>query len=618
MRVLLWIVGIPLVLVLLAIFLLPLLMDEQALIEIAAERIETQSGIVLRVEGGASLSLFPKASLSASDVRLSIPESNAEIEAGSLRAGVALLPLFSRRVEIDSIEVESLTLRTLAADEEAAKAMAIDTSTLTNRELDQFYVAREKTRQLAQADAAASVLAVPLALEVGQLSLRDVRVITIDDSGDTISEIQLKYLGASDLNLDGRAVPLSAEILIPQSDGAAPIEVVLAGEFTTDLDAELLTLNSLAVTVDGATPEPLKLSTSGTFSLDTQIAELDIAIDSGPTSGAGKVRYASLESPQIDATLALSELHPALLILAGPDVATDSSQPGDATTVDTALPLHSIRLIDTQAKLSIEKVVVDAHTLTDVDATLRVVDGVATLEPVTAMVHGGKIEFNAVFDAHYNRATLTTVGSVAGLDVAKAVAAMETEFSATGVANLDWTLNAAGSTSDTLADSLNGPINFTTDSIVLQGIAMEQMVCRGVALVNQESLSAEFPADTAFQDLSAQIQLANGVATLDPLTARLNALSLNGSGRFELDSEDLRASFRAQLAAALGELDPACAINERYTELRWPVECKGNLADDPADWCKVNSSEIVKDLAESELKRKAGKEAGKLLKKLFE
>ncbi|MEM9313184.1 MAG: AsmA family protein, partial [Pseudomonadota bacterium] len=74
---------------------------------------------------------------------------------------------------------------------------------------------------------------------------------------------------------------------------------------------------------------------------------------------------------------------------------------------------------------------------------------------------------------------------------------------------------------------------------------------------------------------------------------------------------------RAQLADGLGELDPACRINERYAELRWPVECKGNLSGDPGDWCGVNATEIVKDLAEGELKRKAGEEAGRLLKNLF-
>ena len=68
----------------------------------------------------------------------------------------------------------------------------------------------------------------------------------------------------------------------------------------------------------------------------------------------------------------------------------------------------------------------------------------------------------------------------------------------------------------------------------------------------------------------------------------------------------------------MAERDPACRINERYAGLRWPVECRGNLAEDPGSWCRVNVDDVIRDLAENEVKRKIGQEAGKLLKKLFE
>ncbi|MFK7828341.1 MAG: AsmA family protein [Congregibacter sp.] len=619
MRKLLWVLGIPLFLVVLAALLLPMLLDEKALVELASERIEAQSGIVLQVNGEASLSLFPTASLFASDVSLSIPENNTQIEAGTLRAGVALLPLLRRTVQIDSIEVDSLTLTTEAIDEDAAKAAAIDTARLSDRELDVYYAARAKSRQLAQAEAAASVLAVPLALEVGELALRDIHVITVDSAGESISEILLKHLTVTDLNLDGRSVPLSAHLVIPDASGAAPIEVVIAGDFTTDLGTETLTLGSLAVSITGATPDTVKLAATGTVALNTQVTTLDLELEVGEMTGSGELRYASFESPQIDTTLALTTLNPALLVLAGPDAtAATTPKAEDDANGDIPLPLHSIRMIDTRAQLKIERVIVDVHTLNDVSATLRVVDGVATLEPVTATVHGGKIDFNTIFNARYNRATLSTQGGVQSLDVAQATTAMDAGVSARGVADLDWALTGAGSSSAELTKSLHGPINFDTTDIALEGIAMEQMICSGVALVNQEALSAEFPADTQFQGLSAKIQFDEGVATLNPLTAKLNAISLTGNGKVDLNSQELRASVRAQLSAELGEMDPACVINERYTDLRWPVECEGSLSGEPADWCKVNTTEIVKDIAEGEIKRKAQKEVGKLFKKLFE
>jgi uncharacterized protein involved in outer membrane biogenesis len=616
MRVLLWILGIPALLLTLAVVLIPMLLDEQALVELAAAQIKEKSGVILRVDGDASLSLFPKVALSATDINVSIPENNTLVEAEALSVGVALWPLLSGGVEVDSIMIDGLTLTSEAEDEEAARAAAIDTSTLSNAELDAYYAARAQARKSAQAEAAAGILGVPLALEVKELSLRNIRLVTVDKEGVRISEVQLTRLSAKDLNLDGRPVPMSADVLLPGTDGAEDIRIAAAGEFTPNLKPAAASTGKVDIQVTGATPEPIAVSASYRFTMDTQIADLELDLASGSLSGKGTLRYARFDSPQIDADLALTELNPALLVLAGPDAAVAAEDSG-TVDADAPLPLHAIRMIDSRAKLRIATVVLDAHRLNDVQATLRVVDGVATLDPVTAKVHGGDIRMTGIFNARYNQATLRTEGTVSGLDVAQATAAMDAGVQARGSASLTWSLNGQGRSGGELSRSLTGPVSFRTEDITIADIAMEKMVCEGVALVNQEPLNAEFPTDTQFQALSADIQLANGVATLDPLTARLAAIGLSGKGTLDIETQDLKAGFRAQLSPALGEMDPACRINERYTQLRWPVECKGNLADDPAGWCGINTAEIVKDLAEGELKRKATDEAGKLFNKLF-
>jgi uncharacterized protein involved in outer membrane biogenesis len=274
-------------------------------------------------------------------------------------------------------------------------------------------------------------------------------------------------------------------------------------------------------------------------------------------------------------------------------------------------------MIDTRAQLKIDKVVVDAHVLEEVDARLRIVDGVATLDPVSAKLHGGNIVFEAVLNGRYNVAELSTDGSITGFDVAQATAALDAGVGASGTAELTWNLTGSGATSDAMTGSLAGPVRFDTKDITIEGIGLEQMTCKAVALVNQEALSAEFPADTKFQALSADVNISEGVARLEPLTAQLTAVSLTGNGNFNMGSGDLRASLRAQLSEELGEVDPACRINERYTELRWPVECEGNVAGDPAEWCGIDVTEIVKELAEGEIKRKVTDEAGRLFNKLL-
>ncbi|GAB5413641.1 MAG: AsmA family protein [Congregibacter sp.] len=620
MRKLLFILGIPIGLVLLAIVLVPLFIDEKRLIDVVAKQLNEENGITLRVDGDAKVSLFPRASLNASDVYLEIPESNTQIAASSLRAGVALMPLLRSSVEVDSIEVTSLTITTEAVDEASAKSAAVDTSTLSNKELDAFYALRNKTRELRQAEAAAGLLAAPMALEVGELALRDIRLRTVDKAGALISEVLLKHLTASDLNLAGRASPISAHVIVPAvAEDGEDIEAIIAGDFTTNLKAETVALSSMAISVTGATPQAIKISLSGEAALDTQVSDMTLDLAIGDMRGSGELRFSQFESPMIDAKLALSELNPALLFLAGPDagVAAAETAAADGEASDDSLPLHALRMIDTRAELSIDSVVLGAHVLTDVNTSLRVKDGVAELKPVKASVHGGAVDFTVVLNGRYNDAKLTTKGGVNDLDLQQAMAASDVGVAATGLADLNWDLIGSGGTVSELTESLSGPIALRTDAVGLQGISAEQLLCSGIALVNQESLTAEFPGDTQFTALSADILLQDGVAKLSPLTASMEALSLSGNGEVNLLTQDLRSSFRAQVSPALGELDPACRVNERIADLRWPVECKGNLADDPAGWCRVNTSEIIKDLAEGELKREVQKEAGRFLKKLF-
>ena len=168
-----------------------------------------------------------------------------------------------------------------------------------------------------------------------------------------------------------------------------------------------------------------------------------------------------------------------------------------------------------------------------------------------------------------------------------------------------------------LTAALTGPIKLRTEQVVLQDMRVQYMICQAVALTNQEALTATFPANTSFETLSADIQLADGKAKLSPLRAKLAHITLNGTGAFDLLSQDFKAGVKASLSPELEQVDRACRVSKRLTAIDWPVNCKGNVSTDPAKWCGVDTQEIIQDLAKSEGKRKLEKEAGKLLDKLF-
>jgi uncharacterized protein involved in outer membrane biogenesis len=615
LRVLLWLIGIIAALLLGLALLVPVLLDEERLVAIVAGGLERQTGMELKVRGGASISLFPTIGIELADAALTAPgDDPSRLELRSLRVGVKFLPLLSKRVEIEELLVDGL-VATLPAEPPAERP---DTAGMSDAELDAFYRRRREAMAEARASVAEAAIAVPLALNARRLEITDSRLLRVDpESGDTVS-VTIRRFEARGLNLAGEAVPLEGEFILA---GDPPLAVALQGAVRLDASGDRLYLDDVQVELSGATREPAKLQTSGEVRLRSQVAELELQVSVAATRGEGTLRFAALESPQIDTELRLNLFDPAVLALAGPGAAAGGSETGRTTRTDSgerALPFDALRSIDSRARLHIDRALFGGHELSAIDARLRARDGEMRLEPVTARVHGGELQLAGTLDARYNTARITTRGSLRSLDIAAALAAAEVSPVLTGRADADWEVAGEGRTVEGLVRGLAGPIDIEAADAVLQGIGVERMLCEVVALANQERLQASFPATSAFEALRARVRLADGEARLSPLEARLPGVALRGEGRLTLLEQTFRATFLARLSAELEQLDPACRINQRYTAIDWPVVCKGELGGDPSEWCAVDAESILADLASGEIQRQIEKKAGRLFDKLLD
>jgi len=615
-RVILILLAIPLVLVIAAAVLIPLLLDEEKILNMAAETLEKETGAILAVDGGASLSIFPRIEVQLAEAGITMPgEQEMSVRARSLGIGLELMPLFSGSVEIDEISVDGLVVTMQSAPEEPS----LDTSTLTDEQLDAYYEKRRRDNESAgQAAGQESVAALPLALNVQRLSVTDSVLEIVSADTDERTRVTIINLEGLDLNLDERAMPLSMKIRL---EGEEPIVVDIKGEVKVNADDQQLIIDALAVDVNGALAQPVSLETSGAIDLGKQIADLQLKLVLGDMQGDGKLRYASFETPQIDANLHLNKFDPALLALAGPDAATaadnDSSTGGASTDGDQPLPLNAIRAIDTRARLLIDQADFSGHVVNKMRVNLRVVDGIARVTALKGNLHGGALDVKATFNGQHNIAKLNTAGGLTGMDIAQALKAMDSEPIMTGKVDIQWRLNSNGSTSNQLVEAMRGPIDLLTSEVTLQELGVEKMLCGAVALVNRESLSKPLPESTRFENLSVKLKMGKGKLHMKPFRAELANVKLNGEGAMDILKQDFSATFIARLSAALGELDPACRVNERLTAIDWPVNCKGSLADDPARWCSVDSQEIIEQMAKKEVQHQVEKEAGKLFNKLF-
>lgn len=380
-RIVLYLLGIPLSLVIAAVVVVPLVLDEARLVRIATEALEARSGARLTVRGDAGLSLFPRLALRLEDTVLQLPgEEQPEISARELSVEVFLRPLLSREVVIKGLELDGLVV-TLPA----RRAVDMpDLATLSDAELEAFYAARRRAMSEAAGTGAGVVLGAPLAFNVASLRLTNARIILQQPAGAEPITLELPLLRGTDLNLEGNPASLMLQLQL-QMAGEQNLSLNLATIFTASADSQTVSLQELEIELTGATPAPVTLRASGSVRLDERFAELEVELDSGATQGSGTVRYAAAESPQIDAVLRMNLLDPALLLLAGPEAAASAGP--ESADGDAPLPLDALRLADTRADLRVEHAAVGAHTVENLRLRLRVVEGVATFDTISGVIH---------------------------------------------------------------------------------------------------------------------------------------------------------------------------------------------------------------------------------------
>ena len=588
------IVLIPLALLLLLIFaviLIPLIADKETILDLATSALQRETGATLTVAGDTKVTLFPILGISLSNVAVNLPErEHYDLQARSVKIGVDVLPLFKGDIKIETVRLDGLIVRT-----ESGAKQANSDSRRSNLAGDGF-----------------AALAVPLTLNVKRLLITDARWEEVDSAAAVSTTLELIKLQAKNLNPEHKPIPIEMHLRLL---GEQPAEVTLRGAVRVNKQTQKVNLDELLVGIGGATTMPMQIQTSGSIDLSRETADLKLKFQSGETHGTGSLHYANAGSPRIKANLQLNLLDETLLALTGVEAAAAAGK--GPTGGDEALPLGAMRLIDTEVVLDVASAHFGDHTVNNLHVKLRALKGMINATDMTGNLHGGRLVGSGSLDGREKIVTINTEGRIARVDIASALATTNSAPKLSGSATVSWKLRSQGRSSNELIAALNGPLTLTTEAVVLQGTSIEKTMCRVVALTNNESLTATFPANTHFESLFADVQIANGSAILNPFRAQLNGIALTGRGNYDLVKQDFVATFKGRLSETLKQLDDACRVSKRLTAIDWPVSCAGSLSTKPSSWCHMDTAQLLQDPTVNEGLDKLEKKAGKLFKKLF-
>jgi uncharacterized protein involved in outer membrane biogenesis len=393
MLVILWIVGALVAIAALAMFLVPMFIDEQALLDMAQEQVQTQTGGELVVEGDTELSFFPRFGIRVEGTSLNLPaqsEYDPDIEASitELDVGLSLFPLLSGNVDVGTIVIAGVTAD--ITEPQALPPAPAPRPIMSDREWEKRGEVirqtkeQERQRQLSEGGGVSGIAVLAEAIQI-----EDITVIQRTRDGELSNEIRIAALTLTDVNTRNEPMQLEGALTVLGDGSTAPLNIALDGTIRVASDFSKIEIEALQTEVVGALTQPVESALNGAFVMTPAKADFTLSASLPGGDVTGQLVWSALESPEIKldintARLDADQIQPApppLSAATGSAPATEAppapagNEAGSSAPVP--LPVGPLRDLDLEMRVAADELIAGGQTISDAQVFMRVRDGVA-------------------------------------------------------------------------------------------------------------------------------------------------------------------------------------------------------------------------------------------------
>mgnify|MGYP002035300000 CR=1 FL=1 len=634
----LWIVGALVAIVVLAMLLVPMFIDEQALLDMAQEQVQTQTGGELVVEGDTELSFFPRFGLRLEGTSLSLPaqtEYDPDIEASiaELDVGLSLLPLLGGNVDVGTIVIAGVTAD--ITEPQALPPAPEPRPIMSDREWEKrgeiIRQTKEQERQR-QLDEGGGVSGIAIMAEA--IQIEDITVIQRTRDGELSNEIRIAALTLTDVNTRNEPMQLEGALTVLGDGSTAPLDIALDGAIRVASDFSKIEIADLNTEVVGALTQPVESALNGAFVMTPAKADFTLSASLPGGDISGQMVWSALESPEVKldistARLDVDQIQPAPQPVspgasapeaeAPPAPAPTGTESGSGTPVP--LPVGPLRDLDLEMRVAADELIAGGQTISDAQVFMRVRDGVANIDYIRGVLHQGQLDTRVMLNARRPVVEAEVEGGLKGVNMGLLLASMGNTDAASGRIEMGWELETEGVTADDLVAALDGDVTADGQDLMLQKVSVQGLICNAVAIVNKIPPISGLPTNTPITDLSLAVDFDDGLGDIEKLRFSTPGVELKGSGDIDLSSMDFGFRMEGQVNNEIMEVSPLCVIDQRYAGVDWPVDCSGNLASESGAACQVDvasiAEQILKNEAQQQIQDTIEEKAGSFIKKLF-
>ena len=569
------IVGL-LLLVVVAVIVVPFVIDPNDYREQIQSVVKDKTGRDLVINGDLSLSIFPWIGVGVKDASLSNASGFkakhfAEIKEANIK--VKLLPLLSKQVEVSTVVLNGLRLN--LEKNKAGKTNWADMAAASGD-------AKKTPAQPKDGQASATALG---AIAVGGLQMVDANVIWFDAS--TNNRYALTDL---DLTTDALSInnPMAIDLAftVDSDKPKATVRLKLDGQLLINAALNQFDFQNLSLAIDAAgEPVPagaMKMDITSHLMVDlTQAGSLTLnplTIKFDDSTLSGKAAVKNFAKPAINFNLAVDTIN---LDRYMPKQAAGSSSSNKVVAPPPAavalIPVQTLRELNIDGVFEVQSLRVNGLTAEQASVKLTAKNGVLRTEQGIKAFYGGRYNGQTTVDARQNTPLISVKEQVAGVNIAPLMTDLTGKTSISGVANIKADLTTRGNSIAAFKSALNGQAEFSLQEGAVTGIDVAALMNQAQAVLSGNLAAAMVKGEgkTAFSNLSGTAQINNGVVNNTDLLAASPLVNITGAGSANLVTEQI--NYRLTLQRTKAQSDAEANDAKDLKNLLIPVNVRGTF-----------------------------------------
>jgi AsmA protein len=366
-------------------------------------------------------------------------------------------------------------------------------------------------------------------------------IVQLDDVSGAPAQVKVAQLSVDASTSGEQAMKLSIK---------SPLQV--------NLDVMAATLAKIEGQVVVASPDgsgkTMEIPLSGRVSVEGKAEKADAALSAqvDGTQVALRVDVAGFERPRINFNLDADKLDLDRFMKPGANSQSGVAPASTAAAKEAPIDLSALKTIELDGNVRIGQLKVHGIHVQKLALTAKAHGGELVAAPLTALLYEGSVDARATVNANTYRYAfvprLTNISVGPLLRDAAGIDRLE------GRGNVSADVTASGNTVSAIKRSLNGNAAVRLADGVLKGFDYAKQLGNWrdkLHGASSQSSAADKQEQTAFSEMGATFQIANGVATNKDLLAKAPLLRLDGAGQIDIAAGSIDYLVKASLVSTL-------------------------------------------------------------------